>query len=292
MANINEGGLIGGYGDQYENDTGQSGVGGLAPGSGAYGNSTGQVGGGIGRPPPAENQPSDPRVPWHPFQPPPPPTVGVHPIPGNDDVDRSFQNALIQQLHQLAMGDRNSAAQQGLRQGYDTARGNTQSLASLHRGFGGVGANNQAINNAQSQLTMQQGGNAAALMAQQQQAATLALQQAYAQMRAGDMGYANTLATGLTGAQGLGNSFLQSILGSDIGRANSMQGIGMNTAQNNLGLENDMSQMNTAFMQQLAQALAGGAGSAMKAFGTNAPAGGGASPTGDFNAPTGTSGIA
>jgi hypothetical protein len=193
------------------------------------------------------------------------PNVGSD--PANQNAARQYQDQLLQGLHTLAAGDSNSAAQQSLRQGYDSARNQASSLATTRRNVG-AGAAARGAQRQREGLTAQQSGNSAALMLQQQRAAEQALAQLYAQQRAQDIAFANQNAQNQLGNQALNQQGQQSGaalgLGYDLGQMN-QQG---QLASAQLGFGLSQQDINQQYMNSLVGAGAGAAGAAATAFNT------------------------
>lgn len=186
---------------------------------------------------------------------------------GNQNAARQYQDQLIQSLHTLASGDRNSAAQQSLRQGYDAARGQARSLATTRRNVG-AGAAQRGAQRQSENLTAQQSGQSEALMLQQQRAAEQALAQLYAQQRAQDIAYAQQNAQTQLSNTAMNQQAQQQAaqlgLGYDLGQQN--QGGQLASAQ--LGFNLNQQDINQQYMNALAGAGAAGAATAGQVFGS------------------------
>lgn len=190
----------------------------------------------------------------------------------NQDTARQYQQRLIQGLHTLAAGDSNSAAQQSLRQGYDSARGQASSLATTRRNVG-AGSAMRGAQRQRENLTAQQSGNSAALMLQQQRAAEQALSQLYAQQRAQDLAQAQQQSQNILANQAANQQGQQSAaalgMGYDLGALNQ----GGQLASSQLGFNLNQQDINQQYMNALAGAGAAGVATAGQVLGSYAQQG-------------------
>lgn len=186
---------------------------------------------------------------------------------GLDQADaRGLQAGLIQQLHRLAQGDRNSAAMQSLRGGFDTARGQQSSLGAMRRGLG-AGAAMRDVTGQQGQISMQQAGAEDALALEQQRAAEQALNAIYQQQRQQDIGYADMLSQGAIQNRGLNDTMLQFYQGLGFGNEVGSWQREMDAARAGMGLDLEAQDIDRRRNQAWMGMIAGGAGALQRAWG-------------------------
>lgn len=119
---------------------------------------------------------------------------------------RAAQQAMLQQYHALAAGDKNSVAQQQLRQSIDAAKAQALSASAGVRGVS-AGAALRGAQNQQQRLGVQGNADSAMLMMQEQAQARQALLGMYGQQRTGDIAAATAGADVFGQNQGMNDAF-------------------------------------------------------------------------------------
>ena len=161
---------------------------------------------------------------------------------GNQDQARTQQQQVIQDLQRLAMGDRNSAAQQQLKNAYGAATSQQSSLGSTMRGQS-AGAAQRSIQAGQQGINRGLAGDQQMLQLQEQQAAQAMLAQLLSQQQGQDISQAQGMAQGTLGSQGYDDAMRQFYLGGaqglDYGAAERQNQLGraqagLQEAQNNI----------------------------------------------------------
>ncbi len=152
---------------------------------------------------------------------------------GNQDQARTQQQQVIQDLQRLAMGDRNSASQQQLKNAYGAATSQQSSLGSTMRGQG-AGAAQRGIRAGQAGINRGLAGDQQMLQLQEQQAAQAMLAQLLAQQQGQDITQAQGMAQGANQAAAMEEAMRQFY---------AQQGSGLNMEQGQIASERNNAQM-------------------------------------------------
>lgn len=152
---------------------------------------------------------------------------------GNQDQSRIQQQQVIQDLQKLALGDRNSQAQQQLSNAYGNARSQQSSLGSTMRGQS-AGAAMRGIQQGQQGINRTLAGDQQMLQLKEQQAAQAMLAQLLAQQHGQDITQATGMAGGVNQANAMNDAMSQFY---------AQQGSGLNMEQGQIGAERNAAQM-------------------------------------------------
>lgn len=207
---------------------------------------------------------------------------------GYNDQSRGYQNAQLQNLHNLAQGDDNSPSQQMLKDQFKQAKAQASSLGAAQKGRGaGAGARNVSAN--QAQLSGMQVGQSQALKLREQQQAQQQMLALLMQQHGQDINMAT-----MTGQQDLGNANeVNRVWQNYMNSAQQNFVSGLNNAQSYMGarLGQNLNQQNIngQFGNSVVQAGAAGAGALDRALAggnqQNNNQGFNPSPMGDYNTP-------
>lgn len=132
---------------------------------------------------------------------------------GLQDQARAQQEAVIQALLRQAQGDKDSIAQQQLRQSTRAGQGQLAGAAAARGNFGGSGAAMRQVRSAQGAMSRESIDSSRLLMLQEQKAAQALLSQLYGTQQGQDLMSALGLSQNELANLGLDDRYMQGMLG-------------------------------------------------------------------------------
>lgn len=185
---------------------------------------------------------------------------------GNQDQSRLQQQQVIQDLQRLALGDRNSAAQQQLSNAYGAARSQQSSLGSTMRGQS-AGAAMRGIQAGQQGISRTQAGDSQMLQLQEQQAAQAMLAQLLTQQHGQDITQATGMASGVNQGNAMNEAMRQFYTQGQLEAGLGREGRARDLRLSQLGVNQGYGDLAQAGVNSLVNAGAGLAGSYFSAGG-------------------------